>query len=152
MKGISQMIATVLLIAFTIAIGGIISIFMNRLTTTTTGATEKSSTGIIECSGIYIDILSVNGTSGVNNASLVVTNPSSNKIYITGIVDNLAISSVVPTSVKILNASTTATVTPVNITSTATKITIVGLCENLAATSNVSVTGSCSKGANCWPS
>jgi flagellin-like protein len=150
MKGISPMIATVLLIAFTIAIGGLISIFMNRLTTTTTGETEKSSTGIIECSNVRIDILSVTGAGSVG--SLVITNPSGNKIYITGLVDNLANSSTVPAGYKTLTAGNTTIMTPINITSTATKLTIVGLCENTAQTSNISVTGSCTKGANCWPS
>jgi flagellin-like protein len=150
MKGISPMIATVLLIAFTIAIGGIISIFMNRLTTTSTGEAEKGSTGIIECSNARIDILSVAG-AGVNG-SVVITNPSNNKIYITGIVDDKANSSTVPAGYKVLASGNTTTLYNLGITSTATKITIVGLCESSAQTSNVSVTGICTKGATCWPS
>jgi flagellin-like protein len=149
MKGISPMIATVLIIAFTIAIGGVISVFMNRLTTTQIGETEKSSAGIIQCSNVRIDILSVTGAG--TSGSIVVTNPSSNKIYITGIVDDVANSSTVPAGYKILTAGNTTTINPVNITNTSTKITIVGLCENTGSTQNVSIQGICIKGGNCWP-
>ena len=59
MKGISPMIALVLLIAFTIAVGGILSLLLTSYTTTATGAVETASTNQTKCFGTYIDIISV---------------------------------------------------------------------------------------------
>ena len=150
MKGISPMLATVLLIAFTIAVGGIISVFFTNLTKTQTGETEKGSTAVVECSNVRIEILAVTGAGTTGSA--VVTNPSGNKIYITGIVDNLANSSVIPAGTRVLVSGNTTTVTPINVTGTALKLTMVGLCENTAGTSNFSISGVCTKGSTCWPS
>jgi len=154
MKGISPMLATVLLIAFTIAVGGIISVFFTNLTRTQTGETEAGSTAVVECSNVRVDILAVSGAG--TNGTMVLTNPSKNKIYITGVVDNTANSTnlalVVPATSITLEAGNTETMYNVGITGTATKITVVGLCENSVQTSNFSVTGVCMKGATCWPS
>lgn len=150
MKGISPMIATVLIIAFTIAIGGIISVFMTNLTKTTTGEAEKGAAGVSECASAYINILAVNGTG--STSSVIISNPSSNKIYITGFTDNLANVSEIPEGNKILISGNTTSLAPVKIGSTATKIMIVGLCENSVRTSNFSISGTCPKGGSCWPS
>ncbi|MFH1623123.1 MAG: archaellin/type IV pilin N-terminal domain-containing protein [Candidatus Aenigmatarchaeota archaeon] len=58
-KAISPMIASVLLIAFTIAVGGILSLWMTGFTTTTTSSVETASINQTKCAGTYIDILSV---------------------------------------------------------------------------------------------
>lgn len=59
MKAISPFIAIVLLIAFTVAVGGLISLFLTGLTTTQTGTAEAVTTNQTRCSGIYIDIYKV---------------------------------------------------------------------------------------------
>jgi len=48
-KGVSPLIATVLLIAFTIAVGGIISVWLTSFTTTTTQTVGKQSEAQIIC-------------------------------------------------------------------------------------------------------
>lgn len=62
-KGISPMVATVLLIAFTVAVGGIVSVWLTGFTNDTTGSVESASSNQTKCAGIFIDIISVSETS-----------------------------------------------------------------------------------------
>jgi flagellin-like protein len=76
-KGVSPMIAVVLLIAFTITVGGIMSVWLTGYATTTQEAVENTTTDHVKCSGTYIDIISVT-SSGViitNRGSETITNP-----------------------------------------------------------------------------
>jgi flagellin-like protein len=72
MKGISPMIATVLLIAFTVAIGGIISIWLTTYTTTTTETISKESETRMTC--MY--------------AGIALRNLKFNNSYLTGNIEN----------------------------------------------------------------
>ena len=67
-KGISPMIAVVLLIAFTVAVGGILSVWLTSFTTTTTGSVESAATNETKCSGTYIDVISVSSTAVIITA------------------------------------------------------------------------------------
>lgn len=49
MKGISPLVATVLLIAFTIAVGGILSVWLGSFTKTQTTIVESSSDAQVKC-------------------------------------------------------------------------------------------------------
>lgn len=65
MKGISPMIATVLLLAFTVAVGAILSVWFTSLTTTQTSNLENRTSGVIKCSGaLVIDEVKVPTTTG----------------------------------------------------------------------------------------
>jgi len=55
-KGISPMIAVVLLIAFTVAVGGILSLWLTTLTTTQTGATGTAAEKQILCARSVLEI------------------------------------------------------------------------------------------------
>jgi flagellin-like protein len=153
MKGISPMLATVLLIAFTIAVGGIISLFFTRLTTTQTGEAEKSATGIAECANAYIDVLDVN-TTNTTALTILIHNPSRNIIYATGAFDDIGASNTTATQFQEAIASgSVARLSMINVPSgSATKVTIIGKCLNSAGTQNSSISGICTKGAACWPS
>lgn len=59
-KGISPMIATVLLIAFTIAVGGLVSVWMTSFTKTTTGEVSTQEETKIYCSYAGISISGLN--------------------------------------------------------------------------------------------
>ena len=76
MKGISPMLATILLVAFTVAIGGIISVWFSSFTRTTTANVESASVNQTKCAGTYIDISSVTASSFVivNRGDQNVTN------------------------------------------------------------------------------
>lgn len=59
MKGISPMIATVLLIALVVAIGGILSVWLSGYFTSITQPTGASTTTIIKCSYSFLEIKEV---------------------------------------------------------------------------------------------
>lgn len=149
MKGISPMIATVLIIAFTIAIGGIISVFMTNLTKTTTGEAEKSAAGTSECAGAYIDILYVN----TSIPAITVLNPSKNTIYVTAVFDDRGNTTAINTGSGLaMSSGSVAVINTTSVpTSSALKVTLIGFCQNVAGTTNVSITGTCPKGGSCWP-
>jgi flagellin-like protein len=154
MKGISPMIATVLIIAFTIAVGGIISIFMTNLTTTQTGEAERSAAGTSECAGSYIDVINVSAdTSGRDN--ILIHNPSKNAIYVTSIYDDLGnvnTSTLVGGPQDRLLPGEIKGVSAINVPgANAKKLTLIGFCENTANTTNISISGTCPKGGSCWP-
>ena len=138
MKGISPLIAAVLLIAFTVAVGGIIATWLTSFSKTTTAGVESSTKGATGCAEAYIDVVSVSASS------VLVKNPTSNKIYITGVYDNRG------TTATLSESLTSGEVKPLSFTKdpTATKITVVGLCEY--SNTNVSISGSCESGEDCW--
>jgi flagellin-like protein len=86
MKGISPLIATVLLIAFTVAVGGIISVWLTGFTRTQTQAVGSQASISITCSngGIALSYLSYckpylsgiltnTGSISLGNLSLTIT-------------------------------------------------------------------------------
>lgn len=151
MKGISAFLATILLIAFTVAVGTIIGLFVTRLSTTQSEEVERTTIGVAECAGSYINIINV--TSG----TIIVANPNKNTVYTISVYDNLGqingTNSTTDAGVKKrIVASGIDTLTAANVPSaSATKITISGYCENSPKTSNISITGICQKGWSCWP-
>src|SRR3990172_5452125 len=85
MKGVSPLIATVLLIAFTIAVGGIISVWLTQFTMTTTETVGKESenqitcgtggvqlTNIELCSNYLSGEISNSGSIGLGNITLTI--------------------------------------------------------------------------------
>jgi len=73
-KGISPMIAIVLLVAFTVAVGGILSLWLTNYVTETTGSVQTATENHTACSGSYINIISV------TSQSVIVTIPGSETI------------------------------------------------------------------------
>jgi len=134
MKGVSPFIATILLIAFTVAVGGIISLFLTSFTKTETGTAESIGTNVTKCGGISIDILSVSETA------IIVANPSGQTLSsITLLASNgTTIASGIPLSVGGTNSTTWAR--GIN-----TGVTAYGLCL-----SSVAVKGACNTGESCW--
>jgi len=72
-KGISPMIAVVLLVAFTVAVGGILSLWLTSYSTTTQESVGNATTDQIKCSGSRLDIT-------VENATFQIVNPSTQLI------------------------------------------------------------------------
>jgi flagellin-like protein len=66
MKGISAIIATVLLVAFTVAVAGILSMWATTLTVSQTQTVSNQSSGQALCSpGLVIDEVRVNSTHAI---------------------------------------------------------------------------------------
>jgi flagellin-like protein len=76
-KGISPMIAVVLLIAFTVAVGGIVSLWLTSFTSTTQQSVGSASTNQTKCASTYIDIISVTADGVIITArgSQNISNP-----------------------------------------------------------------------------
>jgi flagellin-like protein len=85
MKGVSPLIATVLLIAFTLSIAGLLGGWLSGLTKTQTETLEKSSQETMNCTGSVLNIISVlcgNTTSnGKNTLRIVIANEGNNALY-----------------------------------------------------------------------
>ncbi len=73
MKAISPMIATVLLIAFTVAIGGVLSLWLSTLTSTQTGTVGTQGTNLAKCAGSSVVVTDVVWPSGTGNGRVNVT-------------------------------------------------------------------------------
>ncbi len=135
MKGISPMIATVLLIAFTVAVGGIVSLFLTGLTTTQTGISEQAGTNTTRCAAVSIDILDVSSTR------IIYANPSTQAL--TNIIFTTSDGTSVPTGALTLNVGATNSTTWTR--GTNTSVRALGLCQGLTV-----VRGSCASGESCW--
>ena len=134
-KAISPMIATVLLIAFTVAVGGILSLWLTGLMTTTTSSVENTTTDQIKCASTWINVISVTPTG------VIIVNRGAQTI----------------TSVNCFAGNGT------NITSVATPSLVSGgisagnwtigtntsiICSGKCLT--IGVTGECKSGQTCW--
>ena len=137
MKGISPMIATILLIAFTVAIGGIISVWMTGFSRTTTGGVEATATNQTKCAGAYIKIDRVSNTS----QKIIYSNPTNQQLTSINLTANdgtyLPLSS---TTLAIGGAGYANWTTGTN-----TSVLATALCLQ-----TVPVYGSCKSGDSCW--
>jgi archaellum component FlaF (FlaF/FlaG flagellin family) len=146
-KGIDTMIATILLIAFTVAVGGIISIWMTGYARTTGASVSSATENITACSNSYPYIVTVT-TYGI-----IITNPGSENIT--------SIRCFAANGTEISGGGTLGTITPGgtnttgwNVTGGAknvpyetnygTKVMCTGSCRNIG------VSGECKQGQTCW--
>jgi len=136
-KAISPMIATILLIAFTVAVGGIISIWMTGYTRTTGASVSSATENTTACVGTYPNVISV------TSSAVLVTNPGSEDIT------NL--NCFVGNGTNITTVAT-ATLSPGTVASgswtrsTQTVVTCTAKCRNTG------VSGECKSGQSCWVS
>jgi flagellin-like protein len=72
MKGISPLIAAVLLIAFTVAIATLIMGWFSTLTRNTTGTVSNKTTEAVDCSNSQISIEDVYITNGTNGSARII--------------------------------------------------------------------------------
>jgi flagellin-like protein len=144
MKGISAIIASVLLIAFTVAVGGILSVWSTTLTTTQTQTVGNQTGGQIVCSpALIIDEARATTNVGLNityhNAgNQVITNV---KVWARNTTGGI---SSTPTSNL---ASGEMNLTAVIISGTIDLARVTGTCANVVA-----VSAECTPADRCWKS
>ncbi len=152
MKAISPMVATVLLIAFTIGVGGLVSIFVTGLTTTQTGIASNQSESTARCAGAWLNLYRVTNTTvfyqnptNQNITRLVIMTSDGSQIPLS-LTDQLLIPGE-SNSTNIGNSSGTAWGLKPGLGSAAgnTSVTIRGLCQSI-----VTVEGVCKQGQGCW--
>jgi flagellin-like protein len=145
MKGISPMLATILLVAFTVAVGGMISLWMSGFFSSTQAGTEARTTALTKCSNARFSIMSARGTS--SNATVITHYSNDLNVYpqVVRFSDGTINTTFTPKtaiaggSIATLNAQYPTGVT---------FVTVSGSCEY--GTVNVSVEASCRKGEDCW--
>ena len=75
MKALSPMIATVLLVAFVVGIGGILSLWLTGLTTSQTQTVSNQSNAQIKCTpSLRIDTVRISSAAGNQHINVTYTN------------------------------------------------------------------------------
>jgi len=148
MKAISPMVATVLLIAFTVAVGGIISVWLTGFARTTSAGTELRSEALTRCTASGFEVISVK----TSTSYAYITQYSSDvKIYPISVVfsDGTTVTSFGPGTDYVVTAGE---ISPINLTgnfpSTATSLRVKAYCEY--GVINTSLEAGCKKGDKCW--
>ena len=146
MKGISPLISAVLLIAFTIAVGGIVSIFFTGFTKQTTGSVSGTGQTLLSCGDSYPTVTSVRyPASGTGMMNVTFANPGND------LLTSITIYTLMSNSVVYTNSSGSLTSLSSNSTQlfninglgTPTEVRITGVC------SGQTVSGYCLAGATC---
>jgi len=135
LKGVSPLIATVLLIAAVIAIAGIISVWLTSFTRTTTTSVETTATNQTKCAGAYLKI------DSVTTSLIYYSNPSSQTISNIILVTSGGLT-IVPNTTS-LAAGSFASASWAR--GTNTYIIAKGLCLT-----SVPVEGTCTSSDTCW--
>ncbi|MBI2545202.1 MAG: hypothetical protein HYW22_01210 [Candidatus Aenigmarchaeota archaeon] len=147
MKGISPLVATVILVALVIGIAGIVSLFASNLVSSSTGVTSNQSSSLTKCAGSWINVYKV------TNSTVFYSNP--NNQVLTGLTliygDGKQSVTVLDPSLSVgeYNYTSLTSSGDAGIFAGAaagnTSITVRGLCQTL-----VSVQGICRQGQDCW--
>jgi flagellin-like protein len=144
MKGISPLIATILLIAFTVSIGGVLSLWLTSLTKTQIGTTESQASAVIKCSSADLKILSA---SSINNRVIVTHYGYGLKFYPLTIQFS---DGTVNTTFAPANSITAGNTSTINVTfpAGANWVKITGSCEY--GTANTTIDAACRSPEDCW--
>lgn len=158
MKGISALIATVLLLAFTIAVAGIVSIFFTGFTKQTTGSVSGQGGALIACSGSAptVDLVKYNSTNA-SSINVTYSNPgsialASVSMYIT-LSNSTTFQPTLGSSTLAAYASASVTVSgPSSGIATGSggapvEVRVVGVC--VTSSGNQTSSGSCLTGQSC---
>ena len=80
-KGLSPLVATVLLIAFTLSIAGLIGGWLTSLTKSQTSTIEQGSTTLINCTSALIDITDVVCSNSSQQLRIAIANLGDVELY-----------------------------------------------------------------------
>ena len=148
MKAISSMIATILLIAFTVAVGGILSVWFTGLATTQTAGIENKTGGVIKCvGGLLVEEAKVPSSTGT---VLNVTYTNNAQYSVSGIYVEIVNASLVSTE-----SGDTSSLTPgamgvhtmsISAGTPITRVRVRGSCEGQT------ISDDCEPGDACWKS
>lgn len=130
------MVAVVLLIAFTIGVGGLVSIFATGLTTTSTGIASNQSEALSKCAGAWLNVYSV------DSDQVFYSNPNTQTI--TGITITFSNGTTQTNGDPSLTVGETNN-TNISTIGSNTFVIVRGLCQSV-----VTVEGKCSTAMECW--
>lgn len=158
MKAISPMIAVVLLIAFTVAIGGLVSVWLSTLTSSQTGTIQVSAENLAKCasstlaasevrwaspgtSRIVNVTITSGGTENLKNITITVAGPggsTNSPKFFNGTGDDLIPGLTYATS---MNVTANVSLLPPEL------VSVTGICQGSFA-----VRGECKAGEKCMKS
>ncbi len=136
MKAISPMVATVLLVAFTIGVGALVSIFATGLTTTSTGIASNQSEALSRCAGAWINVYSV------QSSTVLYSNPNSQTIANPVLIFSNGTSYTAADTSMVAGETNSQSIGTIG---TNTFVIVRGLCQTL-----VTAEGRCSSIQECW--
>lgn len=144
MKGLSSFVASVLLIAFTIAIGGILSVWITSLTKTQTSLTETQTSGVTKCSSADLEIISASPT---NNKVVITHYGYGLKFYPVNVIFS---DGTVNSTFAQRYGITAGNTTTLNVTfpTGVSWVKVSGSCEY--GTSNMTIESMCRNSEDCW--
>jgi len=140
-KGISPMIAVVLLVAFTVAVGGILSLWLTSYTTTTGESVGNATTDQIKCSAVRLDITVENGTFQLLNPS---SQTIQNVICYSANGTDWQLGTISPGSMNVSSWNNNQTRDGSYSTAHGSSIQCSGRCLTIG------VSGECRSGQSCW--
>lgn len=105
MKGISPLIATILLIAFTVAVGGLLSVWFSSLTTSQTQTVQAGSDALANCATTSLSITDVRYVASGSSRIVNVTIASSGNQNLKNLTFVIAGGGAVTNSIKYYNSS-----------------------------------------------
>lgn len=160
MKGISPLISAVLLIAFTVAVAGIVSIFFTSFTKSTTGSVSSQGGALIACSGSQptVDLVRYNSTN-VSWIIVTYTNPGSVQLISVAAYITLTNATTFQVSTTLVSSTLNSYASgSFNVSSgissgsggAPTEVRIVGVCSTTSG--NQTVSGNCLTGQACMSS
>lgn len=145
MKGISPIIATVLLVGFAVAIAGIVSVWSTTLTTSQTKIITNQSKGQTVCTpAIIIDEVNV-PSSGSDKVVNVTFHNAGDQLMTSVYVDIRNSSAINATKVSNLNAGETAFASIGGQSNTTDFVRVRGLCAG-----SIVVSDECNPSERCW--
>ena len=135
MKGLSPIVAIVILIAFAVAIGGLVSLWLTNFATETTEFTSEQGNKLTACAGVRLKVDSVTANG------IIYSNPSVKTITNITVFDqnggNLTFNA------SNLNAGQVTNITWAKAQNES--VFLRGICEG-----SIVVEGSCKDGQVCW--
>ncbi len=158
MKAISPMIAVILLIAFVVAIGGLISVWFSTLTSSQTGTIETSADALAKCASSTLSVDEVRWASPGSSRIVNVTVVGGGTENLKNITITVAATGGSINSPKFFNGTGDDFIpgslysTSINITANVSSlppeiVTVTGICQN-----TFSVRGECKAGQDCMKS
>ena len=140
------MIAVILLIAFTVAIGGVISVWITGLTNTQTQQVSNQSSSQVKCTpSLIINRVDSNTAAATDLINVTVENPSQNQIININV--SVVAGSAVTTNASVvpsLGSGTSYFITVGNYSTLPTLVRVSGVCSGLP------VSFTCKPSDSCW--
>jgi hypothetical protein len=140
------MIAAVLLIAFTVAVGGILSVWLPSLIRTSTAGTETQAQATVKCASAGFEVVSAD--TG-NNKVYITMSSSDVEIFPNTIrFSDGTINTTFTANPSVLDSPGEISTITVTYPTDVNSVTVIGLCQY--GGTNITIEASCIEKEDCW--